>query len=221
MFDRAELEIAIGVTLAAAILLGWLLNALWRRLSPVPTSHAGRIAVMARRLHEAEEARDAAIEARLEAEAALDARTAEQQRALAEQEARLTAAAARHEAELERALREVTADRDASMEGLRNARARILELEAVRPTDRAAQVLAEPATTSGIEPHPVAAAAPALEAPPAGEAEEPRNQPAPAAAPAAKRPRRKAPAKARTPAGSGGRKRKSAGAAEDGDGDGT
>ncbi|MDT8343445.1 MAG: hypothetical protein RQ752_03325 [Thermohalobaculum sp.] len=56
MFARAELEIAIAVTLAAAMLLGWLLHALWRRLSPVPQSHAGRMAVMARRLHEAEEA---------------------------------------------------------------------------------------------------------------------------------------------------------------------
>lgn len=133
MFDRAELEIAIGVTLAAAILLGWLLHALWRRLSPVPTSHAGRMAVMARRLHEAEEARDAAIEARLSAETAVNACTAEHQRAMADLEARIVTAAARREAELERALRAMTADRDASMDGLRQARARIAELEAGIP----------------------------------------------------------------------------------------
>lgn len=132
MFDRAELEIAIAVTLAAAMLLGWLLHALWRRLSPAPQSHAGRMAVMARRLHEAEEAREAAIAARLELEAALDACTAEHRRTLDEVEARLTAAAARREAELTRALREMTADRDASMDGLRHARARIADLEAGR-----------------------------------------------------------------------------------------
>ncbi|MBK0400773.1 hypothetical protein H0I76_16355 [Limibaculum sp. M0105] len=130
MFDRAELEIAIGVTLAGAILLGWLLHVLWRRLAPVPTSHAGRIAVLSKRLHEAEEARDAAIEARIAAEAALDAQNSELQRSSSQQEARLNSAAARREAELERALAEVTADRDASMTELRAARARVEELEA-------------------------------------------------------------------------------------------
>lgn len=129
MFARDELEIAIGVTLAAAVIAGWLLNALWNRLSPRPSSHAGQLAAMAERLHESEMERDAAIEARLEAEAALAAREAEHQRALAETEERLAAAALRREAELQRDLREALADRDASMDGLRVARVRIAELE--------------------------------------------------------------------------------------------
>lgn len=129
MLDRNELEIAIGITLVAAIVLGWVLHALWRRLSPAPSSHAGRMAVMARRLHEAEAARDAAIEARSALEAALEERSADHQRALAELESRLTAAAAEREAELARELREAIVDRDTAMEGLRQARIRIAELE--------------------------------------------------------------------------------------------
>lgn len=139
MFDRAELEIAIGVTLAAAILLGWLLHVLWRRLAPVPTSHAGRVAVMARRLHEAEEARDAAIEARIAAESALDSRNTELQRALAEQEARLSSASTRREAELERALQAMTEDRDSLAEDLGAARTRIEALERPGETQSAGQ----------------------------------------------------------------------------------
>ena len=119
MFDRSELEIAIGITLTAAIVVGWLLHALGNRLSPTPQSQAGRMAVMARRLHEAEEARDAAIAARSELETTLETRMAEHQRSLADLDAQLTAAAARREAELQRELREAQADRDASMDGLR------------------------------------------------------------------------------------------------------
>ena len=129
MFSRNDLEIAIGVTLAGAVIVGWLLHALWNRLAPTPASHAGQLAALAERLHEAEMERDAAIEARLEAEAALADREAEHQRAIVDAEDRLSAGAARREAELQRELREVSADRDASMDGLRAARVRIAELE--------------------------------------------------------------------------------------------
>lgn len=214
MLDRSGLEIAIGVTLAAAILLGWLLHALWRRLSPTPASHAGRLAVLARRLHEAEEARDAAIEVRLEAEAALDACAAEHQRAMVEQEDRLTAAAARREAELERALREMTADRDASMDGLRLARAQIAELEAAlaRPGSPAPAQDREP-------PQPPAGDAPEAPAGAPDDADQPAaaEPPVPARGAGQTAGKRAKPSRARTsaPRGRASAKRKGGPAAPD------
>jgi hypothetical protein len=87
------------------------------------------MAVMARRLHEAEEARDAAIAARAELETTLEARMAEHRRALDDLEEKLSAASAERQAELEREIIVLKADRDASIEDLRAAEARIAELE--------------------------------------------------------------------------------------------
>lgn len=130
MLDRSQLEIAIGASLAGAVLVGWLLHALWRRLSRAPSSDPARLRVLAGRLHDAEASLERTEAALREAEEARDAAIAAETRALEEQEARMSAAAQAVQAELEAELRELRIDRETAMDGLRNARARIAELEA-------------------------------------------------------------------------------------------
>ena len=130
MLTSAQLTIAIAAVLVAAILTGWFLHWLWIRLSNAALTDTARITEMINRLHEADRARETAEDARELAENLLASREAEMENRLAAMQARLDGAVEGREAELSSALREAQADAEASMSGLRNARARIMELEA-------------------------------------------------------------------------------------------
>lgn len=130
MLTGAQLAIAISAILFAAIVLGWILHWLWMRLSNAAISDTARITEMINRLHEADRAREAAEDAKELAENLLASREAEMENRMAAMQARLDGAVEGREAELSVALREANADAEASMTGLRNARQRIMELEA-------------------------------------------------------------------------------------------
>ena len=130
MLTGAQLTIAIAAVLVAAVLLGWFLHWLWMRLSNAAISDTARITEMVNRLHEADRAREVAEDAKELAENLLASREAEMENRMAAMQARLDGAIEGREAQLATQLREAQADAEASMAGLRNARARIMELEA-------------------------------------------------------------------------------------------
>jgi chromosome segregation ATPase len=90
---REDLTLALGAVLTLAVLAGWALHAMWTRLRHGGAAGPAGHEEMALRLHEAEEAQDAA-------RAALAARTAAQAAAHAETEGALRRALAEREAEL-------------------------------------------------------------------------------------------------------------------------
>ena len=130
MLSGAQLATSISAVLAAAVFLGWFLHWLWMKLSNAAISDTARITEMINRLHEADRAREAAEDAKELAENLLASREAEMENRLAAMQARMDGAVEGREAQLSTALREARADSEASMSGLRNARARIMELEA-------------------------------------------------------------------------------------------
>ncbi|MEL7467010.1 MAG: hypothetical protein AAFN27_01065 [Pseudomonadota bacterium] len=130
MLTGAQLATAISAVLAAAVVLGWILHWLWVRLSNAAISDTARITEMINRLHEADRAREAAEDAKELAENLLASREAEMENRLAAMQARMDGAVEGREADLSAELREAKADSEASMAGLRNARARIMDLEA-------------------------------------------------------------------------------------------
>lgn len=130
MLTGAQLAIAISAILFAAIVLGWILHWLWMRLSNAAISDTARITEMINRLHEADRAREAAEDAKELAENLLASREAEMENRMAAMQARLDGAVEGREEELSIALREAKADAEASMTGLRNARQKIMDLEA-------------------------------------------------------------------------------------------
>lgn len=130
MLTGAQLSIAIAAVLVAAIALGWFLRWLWSRLSPGAMSDTARLNDMIARLHEADRNRAAAEEAKELAENLLASREAEMENRLRAMQARLDGVLDGREAELSSALGEARAEAEATMSGLRNARARIEDLEA-------------------------------------------------------------------------------------------
>ncbi len=130
MLSGAQLATAISAVLVAAIILGWLLHWLWMKLSNAAISDTARITEMINRLHEADRAREAAEDAKELAENLLASREGEMENRMAAMQSRMDGAVEGREAQLSTALREAQADSEASMSGLRNARARIMDLEA-------------------------------------------------------------------------------------------
>lgn len=130
MLSGGQLGVAISAVLALAVATGWVLHWVWLRLSNAAVTDTERMTEMVNRMHEADHAREIAEEAQAIAETMLAAREAEMEVRLAEMQARLDGAIQGREAELAQALREAQADAEASMAGLRNARRRIMELEA-------------------------------------------------------------------------------------------
>lgn len=130
MLSGGQLAVAISAVLAGAVALGWVLHWVWLRLSNAAMTDTARLTEMINRLHEADRAREAAEDARELAENLLAAREAEMEARMAAMQKRLDGAVEGREAELAQALREARADAEASMSGLRNARGRIMQLEA-------------------------------------------------------------------------------------------
>lgn len=130
MLSGNQLAIAITAVLAAAILIGWVLHWLWLFLSREPRTDSARMEVLINRLHEADHAREEAEKARDLAEAMRARRKAETKAQLDEMQARMDGVIGEREAKLEQALREARVDAETSMAGLRNARQRIMALEA-------------------------------------------------------------------------------------------
>ena len=130
MLTGAQLATAITAILIAAVLLGWVLHWIWVRMSNAAISDTARITEMINRLHEADRAREAAEDAKELAENLLASREAEMENRMAAMQSRMDGAVEGREADLSRQLREAEAESEASMSGLRNARARIMELEA-------------------------------------------------------------------------------------------
>ena len=130
MLTGAQLATAISAVLFATLCLGWILHWLWVRMSNAAISDTARITEMINRLHEADRAREAAEDAKELAENLLASREAEMENRMAAMQSRLDGAVEGREADLSRQLREAEAESEASMSGLRNARARIMELEA-------------------------------------------------------------------------------------------
>ncbi|WP_294925982.1 hypothetical protein [uncultured Paracoccus sp.] len=97
--NRQELIIAIAAVLFAAFLLGWLVRALIGRISRIGPQSLDELDRMARKLHDAEEARD---------KAALTLET--------------------REAELTERLARTTTELHSALDGLRESRAEIEEL---------------------------------------------------------------------------------------------
>ena len=129
MLTGAQLSIAIAAVLAGAVALGWILHWLWTRLARKAIGSAARIREMIERQHEAEQAKAEADEARELAENLLAEREAEMESRMNAMQARLDGALEGREAKLAASLREAQAETEAVMDGLRNARARIDELE--------------------------------------------------------------------------------------------
>lgn len=129
MLSGAQLATAISAVLVAAIVLGWVLHWLWMKLSNAAISDTARITEMINRLHEADRARETAEDAKELAENLLASREGEMENRMAAMQARMDGAVEGREAQLSTALRESQADSEAAMSGLRNARARIMELE--------------------------------------------------------------------------------------------
>ena len=130
MLTGGQLAIAISAILAGAVALGWMLHWLWNRLSNAAMTDTARLTEMINRLHEADRAREAAEDARELAENLLASREAEMENRMAAMQARLDGVVEGREAQLAQAMREAQADSEASMSGLRNARRRIMDLEA-------------------------------------------------------------------------------------------
>lgn len=129
MLTGAQLATAISAVLVAAIMLGWILHWIWARLANAGSDTA-RLAEAIDRLHEADRARETAQDAQRLAQTLLAEREAEFEGRLADLQARLDAMVQDRDAELAGLVREARADAEASMAGLRNARRRIMELEA-------------------------------------------------------------------------------------------
>lgn len=130
MLTGSQLTLAIAGVLFGAVVVGWILHWLWLRLSGADVTDSARLAAMVTRLHDAERARDLAIEEKDVAEALLADRETEMAASMDEMKARLDGEVAGREAALEAELREAKLDAETAMSGLRNARARIEELEA-------------------------------------------------------------------------------------------
>lgn len=130
MLTGAQLATAISAILVLAIVVGWILHWLWMRLSNAAVSDTARLTEMINRLHEADHARETAESAKELAENLLASREAEMENRMLAMQSRLDGAVEGREAELSRRLREAEAESEASMSGLRNARARIMDLEA-------------------------------------------------------------------------------------------
>ncbi|MFK7942800.1 MAG: hypothetical protein AB8B85_07815 [Paracoccaceae bacterium] len=130
MLSGAQLATAISAMLILSVAVGWGLHWLWVRLSNAAISDTARITEMINRLHEADRAREAAEDAKELAENILASREAEMENRMAAMQHRLDGAVDGREAQLLTAMREAKAEADAAMGGLRNARARIMDLEA-------------------------------------------------------------------------------------------
>lgn len=130
MLTGSQLTLAIAGVLFATLAIGWILHWLWLRLSGADVTDSARLAAMVTRLHDAERARDLAVEEKDVAEALLADRESEMAAELAALRATTDAELAAQEAAREAELREARLDAETSMTGLRNARARIEELEA-------------------------------------------------------------------------------------------
>lgn len=130
MLTGAQLATAITAVLLAAVGIGWFMHWLWMRLSNAAITDTARITEMINKMHESDRARESAEEAKELAENLLASREAEMTNRMTAMQSRLDGAIEGREAELSRELREARADAQASMEGLRNARTRIMELEA-------------------------------------------------------------------------------------------
>ena len=130
MLDSAELTFAIAGVLLLAFWLGWLVHWIWSRLVARALSDTERLSELATRADEAERAREQAVAAREMAEKLLAEREAEMKAEMEKMQTRLDGAIEGREAALTEELREVRADAAVSMEGLRSARAQVLELEA-------------------------------------------------------------------------------------------
>jgi uncharacterized membrane protein (DUF106 family) len=130
MLTGAQLATAITAILLAAVAIGWFMHWLWMRLSNAAITDTARITEMINKMHESDRAREEADEARELAQNLLASREAEMNNRMLAMQSRLDGAIEGREAELSRELREARADAEASMEGLRSARTRIMELEA-------------------------------------------------------------------------------------------
>ena len=60
--NRTEFIVATAIILFAAFMLGWFASWLIHRLSRVTRAEMGELEIMAQQLHEAEEARDSAVD---------------------------------------------------------------------------------------------------------------------------------------------------------------
>jgi len=130
MLSRSELAIAITVVLIGAVCVGFLLHWAWAYLNRARTVDSARMGEMAERLYQAEMAREAAEEARQQAEGLLARREAETTEQLAAMQSRLDGALAGREADLTRELAEARLELETMRSGLVNARRRSGELEA-------------------------------------------------------------------------------------------
>ena len=139
MLTSSQLAIAISAVLAGAVILGWILHWLWTRAANHPTDDRERLVEMVNRLHNSDQARDEAFEARERAENLLASREAEMRARMEAMQHRLDGAVEGREAELSQGLREAQADAEAAMTGLGVARRRIAELEQ-SIEDRAAEI---------------------------------------------------------------------------------
>lgn len=130
MLSRSELAIAITVVLIGAVCVGFLLHWAWTYLNRAKSIDSAKMGEMAEGLHQAEMAREAAEEARQQAEVTLARREAEITEQLTAMQARLDGTLAGREAELARELTEVRLELETMHDGLVNARRRTGELEA-------------------------------------------------------------------------------------------
>lgn len=130
MLDRFELSIAMTAVLLGAVLLGWLLRWLWVWLTPRPKPSEQRMGELIALLHETEVKLRDAETARDAAKAEAETREADAFQLVADLQSRLDGQVGGREADLMRELREAKVDAETSMDGLRNARIRISELEA-------------------------------------------------------------------------------------------
>ena len=130
MLSRSELAIAITVVLVGAACVGFLLHWAWAYLNRAKSVDSVRMGEMAERSHQSEMAREAAEEARQQAEVTLARREAEITEQRAAMQARLDGALAGREADLARELAEVRLELETMHDGLVNARRRTSELEA-------------------------------------------------------------------------------------------
>lgn len=129
MLTGTQLATAITAVLIGAVVLGWFLHWIWMRLSNAAITDTARITEMVNKLHESDRAREAANDARELAENLLASREAEMGNRMTVMQTRLDGALEGREADLVRQLREAQADSEASMSGLRTARARVMDLE--------------------------------------------------------------------------------------------
>jgi len=130
MLTGSELTTTISVVLIGAVCAGFLLHWLWSLLGRSRTRDSVRLDEMAAQSHETDMAREAAEDARQQAEALLARREAETAERLAVMQTRLDGAIEDREAKLTGELAVVRLELETMRDGLGNARRRNIELEA-------------------------------------------------------------------------------------------